>query len=212
MHSPPALTQAIAAAQHLAVPWRGLTFRVSHLQYFSNFAAAQPLFCAAAGAAGSRYVAPHGPAALYVAIDADTAYREFNQHFYRLARSRPSGRSLVRSGQLRPDPGVTLAVHVRVSRLLNVTRSSSHWRQTRRLLGIRANSHAELLQPWAGVANAPTQVLGTEVFNGGFFEGILYPSAQNPNQTCFVLFRDRLLPTSRVHFHDATTAITGQLP
>jgi hypothetical protein len=211
MHNPPALTHAVAAAHRWAVPLRLVIYRASHLRHFSNFATAQPLFCAVAGAAGSRYAMPAGPAALYIALDADTAYRELNQDFFRLARG-PAGRSLVRRGQLRPVPTVTLGVHVRVSRVLNVTRSGSNWRPTRRLLGINRRSNAELLRPWAGIPNTPTQVLGAEVFNEGFFEGILYPSAQNPNHSCLVLFRDRLLPTSQVHFHDATIALTDQLP
>jgi hypothetical protein len=79
-------------------------------------------------------------------------------------------------------------------------------------LGISTLSDAELTQPWAGIANAPTQVLGTEVFTDGFFEGIIYPSARNPGHPCVVVFRDRLLPGSRLHFSDAATAIAGQLP
>jgi hypothetical protein len=211
MHNPPSLSQAVSLAQDHAIPWRGLTYRACHLQHFANFATAQPLFCANGGSAGNRYIAPNGPAALYVALDADTAYRELNQNFFRTARGK-IGRTLVGNGQLRPVPCVLLGVHVRVTRLLNVGRTGSRWRQTRRLLGISARSNSELLQLWAGVPTAPTQVLGTEVFNGGFFEGILFPSAQNLNHTCLVLFRDRLLPNSQVHFHDATTAITGQLP
>ena len=211
MRDVPALTAAVAAAQNLAVPLRALSFRASHLRHFPNFAAAQPLFAATGGAAGSRYVAPNGPAALYLALDAETAYRELNRDFYRTARS-AAGRSLVRNGLLRPVPCVMLGVHVRVSRLLNLTRSGPRWRQSRAVLGISARSDAELLQPWAGVPNAPTQSLGSEVFNAVFFEGILFPSAQNRGHTCVVLFRDRLLPTSRIHFHEAVTAIAGQLP
>src|SRR5438045_3060883 len=110
MLSPPALTAAVATAQNLAVRFQGLTFRAIHLRHFPNFAAAQPLFTAPAGAAGSRYVPPNGPAALYVALDSETAYRELNQDFYRTAHTK-GGWRLVRSGQLRPVPCVTLGVH-----------------------------------------------------------------------------------------------------
>ena len=48
----PALTAAVAAAQNLAVPWRTLSFRASHLRHFANFAVTQPLFTATGGAAG----------------------------------------------------------------------------------------------------------------------------------------------------------------
>ncbi len=211
MHSVPALTDALAPASRRAVGFWGLAFRAIHLKHFVNLAAAQPLFCAAGGTAGSRYVPPHGPAALYLALDADTAYRDLNQAFYQTGKG-PTGRTLVRTGLLRPVPCVTLGVHVRVSRLLNLTRSGPNWRAVRALLGIRTRSNTELLGPWVGVPNAPTQVLGKETFESELFEGIMYPSAQNLNHTCLVIFRDRLLPSSWVHFHDATTDILGQLP
>jgi RES domain-containing protein len=211
MLSLPALAAAIANNHHLGVPLTELMFRASHLRHFSNFAAAQPLFCAPAGLAGSRFVAPNGPAALYLAFDADTAYEEFNQDFFRVARV-PNGRALVRAGGLRPAPSATLGVHLRLSRLLSLAFPLPRWHATRSALGISTLSDAEVTQPWAGLANAPTQRLGTEVFNDGFFEGIVYPSARNPRHHCVVVFRDRLLPGSRIDFSDAATALAGQLP
>jgi hypothetical protein len=211
MHNPPVLTAAIAGAHHLAVPLRDLTFRVSHLRHFASFAAAQPLFCAAAGPAGSRFIAPNGPAAFYVALEADTAYEEFNADFFRVARTRP-GRALTRAGGHRPDPSVTFGVHLRLSRLLSLAFPFARWRPTRVALGISTLSDAEITQPWAGIPNAPTQVLGAEVYNDDFFEGILYPSARKAGHSCVVVFPDRLLPGSRIHFSDAATAIAGQLP
>jgi RES domain-containing protein len=207
----PALTAALAGAQHLAVPLTALAFRASHLRHFPHLAAAQALHCAAAGPAGTRFVAPNGPAALYLALDADTAYEEFNQDYFRVARTTP-GRALVRAGRLRPDPGVILGIHVRVSRLLCLAFPFPRWHASRIALGIDTLSDAELTQPWAGSLNAATQVLGTEVFNAAFFEGIIYPSARNPGHNCIAIFRDRLLPSSRIHFSDASTAIAGQLP
>ncbi len=109
-------------------------------------------------------------------------------------------------------PSATLGIHLRVSRLLNLTRSGSRWQQSRSQLHIPRRSDRELTQPWAGVPHAPTQVLGNQVFGDGFFEGILYPSAQNVGHSCVVLFRSRLLPTSLVDFHDAATGLTAQLP
>ncbi len=202
---------ALAAAHPLAVPLEGVLYRVSHLRHFANFAAAQPLYCSAAGPAGSRFVAPNGPVALYLAFDADTGFEEFNQDYFRVART-PSGQGLVRAGRLRPAPAVTLGVHVRLARLLSLAFPFPRWRQTRTALGIGTRSEAELTQPWAGIPGAPTQTLGTELFNDAFFEGIVYPSARHPRHNCLVVFRDRLLPGSRIHFADATTAIAGQLP
>ena len=141
----------------------------------------------------------------------DTAYEEFNQDYLRVART-PAGRVPIRAGHLRPDPCVVLGIHFRVSRLLSLAHPFRRWHQTRLALGIPTGSDAEMTQPWAGVPNAPTQVLGTEVFNDNFFEGIIYPSARNPGHNCAVLFQGRLLPNSRIQFSDAATAIGQQLP
>ena len=205
------MTVAITAARRFPNPFRRLAYRAVPLRHFSDFIVVRPLFCAPAGSAGSRYVVPNGPAALYVALDADTAYRELNQDFFRTARG-PLGRSLVRDGQLRPVPCVLLGILIRTSRLLDLTRTHLLGRRTRRLLGISNRSDAELLRPWAGLSDSPTQMMGNEVFNDGFFEGIIYPSAQNVRHSCLVLFRDRLLPASRIDFHDAPTGITDRLP
>lgn len=199
----PTVLAALGSAGRLAHAYAGLTWRAIHLQHFPNFAAARTLFCPPGGVTGSRYVAPAGPAALYLALDADTAYRELNGWFYAMSRGR-AGQALVRSGGLRPAPCVMAGVHVRLSRILDLTRPA-----TRRRLRIR--SAAELLGPWLGVADAPTQVLGAEAFADGRFEAMLYPSARNRGHVCLVLFPDRLRPTSRVHFHDAVTGIAAQL-
>src|SRR5262245_39899091 len=135
MHSPPVLTAAIAGAHPLALAPTDLTARASHLRHFSNFAIAQPLFCAAAVPAGSRYVAPIEPAVLYLAFDADTAYKEFNQHFVRVASIQP-GRRLVLAGRHPPAPCVTLGVHIRLSRLLSLAFPFPGWHPTRAALGM----------------------------------------------------------------------------
>jgi RES domain-containing protein len=204
MHSPPALAPAVDAARAQAAAFVGLAFRSIHLRHFSNFATARPLHCTGGGAAGSRYVPPNGPPALYTSLDPGTAYREGNQLFY-LTSALPVGQALVRAGGLRPNPVVLIAVHVRVARLLDLRDPA-----TRNHLGILAD--AELLAPWLGVPNAPTQVLGQTVFDDGQFEGIVFPSAQNPGHDCLILFRGRLLATSRIHFLDAAAGLAAQLP
>jgi RES domain-containing protein len=200
----PGLAPAITALRPRAIPLADLTFRSVHLRHFAHFPTARPLFVAGGGAAGSRYVRPNGPAALYVAFDADTAHREGNQVFYQTAGA-PAGPALLRAGGLRPDPVVMLGIHVRVSRLLDLLDPA-----IRLPLGIQAD--AELTGPWRGVPNAPTYALGDTVFNDGHFEGIIYPSAQNLGHRCLVLFASRLLPASRVHFFDPTTNLVDQLP
>jgi len=118
MHSSVTLTAAIGNAPH--IPFGGLTDRAIHLQHFPTLVAAQPLYTAAGGATGSRYVAPGGPQTLYVALEADTAFRELNQFFLGLAAS-PLGATQVVSGLLRPAPYVTLGIHVELTRVLDLT-------------------------------------------------------------------------------------------
>ncbi len=204
MLNSPALGPAIAAARPLAVPFASLAFRSIHLRYFSNFPTANPLFAAPGGPAGTRYVQPNGPAALYAAFDADTAHREGNQTFYQTAAT-PSGRALLQLGGLRPDPVVLVGVHVRVSRLLDLRDY-----YIRLQLGIPTVT--ELLGPWKGVLNAPTQTLGDAVYSDGQFEGILYPSVQNPGRDCLVVFPSRLDPNSQLRFADSITGIAATLP
>jgi RES domain-containing protein len=204
MLNPPALAPAIAAARPMAVPLLSLLFRSIHLRHFSNFTRANPLFAAAGGAAGSRYVLPNGPAALYAAFDADTALREGNQAFYQAALG-PAGQALIQANGLRPDPVVVLGVHVRVTRLLDLRDPL-----TRLQLGIQ--SVVEIVGPWKGVPNAPTQVLGDAVHGDGQFEGIVYPSVQNPGHECLVVFPSRLDPKSRINFADTITRIRASLP
>src|SRR5947199_6373133 len=103
MLSPANLGPALTALRTQAVPMTGLGFRSIHLQYFANFTTAQPLFMAAGGVAGTRYVPPGGPQSLYLAIDADTAHREGNQTYFQTA-STAAGLVLVKAGALRPDP------------------------------------------------------------------------------------------------------------
>ncbi len=204
MLNPPALAPAVAALRPQAVPFADLVFRAIHLRHFANFAQSRPLYAAGGGAAGSRYVIPNGPPALYAALDADTAHREGNQPFYQ-ALNAPAGPALRRAGGLRPDPVVLLGIHIRAAHLLDLRDPGIHPH-----LGVQGP--AELLGAWRGVPNAPTQVLGDTVFRDGHFEGVLYPSAQNPGHDCLVLFPDRLLRGSRVDCVDALTGLASQLP
>jgi RES domain-containing protein len=204
MLNPPALAPAVVAARPQAIALSTVVFRSIHLRHFSNFAAAQPLFAAPGGLAGSRYIPPNGPAALYLAFDADTAHREGNQPYYQTAAT-PAGPALLHAGGLRPDPLVVIGVHVRLSHLLDLRDAL-----TRLQLGIQAVT--EILAPWKGVAHASTQVLGDAVFNDGHFEGIVYPSVQNPGHDCLVVFPARRLAASRLDFFDPVTGVADHMP
>jgi RES domain-containing protein len=192
MHNGIALNQAIAACQVHAVSFRDLAYRAIHLRWFDQFASANPLFAAAGGTTGSRYVPPHGPAAaLYTAPGMETAYREMNQDFY--AALAGPGSAVAAAGGLRPDPAVLIGVHLDVSRLLDL--------RVPAVLQLLNTNNAQLLAPWKNVPNpTATQQLGAAVFQGNWFEGIFYPSAQHANHHCIVIFRQRLLATPAVHF------------
>jgi len=198
-----ALTAAVANAPRS--PFRGLTYRAIHLRFFPTLAACQPLFTAAGGLVGSRYVAPGGPESLYVALAADAAFREFNQDFLALAAT-PLGAQQVVDGLLRPPPLVTLGIHIDVAHVLDLTRGG-----VRRQLG---TALPELTGRWRNVLNAPTQVLGAVVFASTRFQGILYPSAQHPSRDCLVVFRPRLAasPPASVDFRDGPCHLAAQLP
>src|SRR6266508_2079842 len=99
MLNPPLLAQAIHAAHALAVGFDDVVCRSIHLQHFTKFNMARPLFTAPASPGGTRYVLPNGPPALYAALDADTAHREGNQAFYQTA-GQPGGLALIRAGAL----------------------------------------------------------------------------------------------------------------
>src|SRR6266702_7737178 len=165
----PNLQAAVAQAHAQAIPFSDVVYRSIHLRHFANFSTVRPLFTARGGQTGSRYVLPNGPAVLYTSLDPETAYQEGNQLFYQIANV-PAGMALRAAGGLRPDPVVLIGIHVQVAQLLDLRNPN-----TQVHLGTTAN---ELLRPWHGIPNAPTQILGDAVFNDGHFQGILFPSAQ----------------------------------
>jgi hypothetical protein len=210
MVNPAQLPAAVANARPLAVPFTDVLFRATHLKHY--YAASpptpivpQPLFCPPGGLAGSRYVRPHGPPALYLAQDAETAHREVCQRYYDARRTR-GGRALIQAGQanLRPAPQVVIGVHVRLTRLMDL-RNPATW------LPLGIQSITELLGPWFQVPDAPTQLLGEAIHNEGSFEGILYPSARRAGRFCLVAFPDRLDPNSRIEFRDTGPLGSGLL-
>lgn len=188
-----ALAQAVAACQAQAATLRGILYRAIHLSWFDPFSVARPLFTAPH--VRSRYL-PTGvagsPEALYAAVEADTAYREFNQDYIQAAQT-PAGAIAVAAGLLRPEPASLIGVRLDVLRLLDVRDAAV---QTQ-----LSTNPAELAAPWKTArAPTPTQQLGEAVFVGSWFEGILYDSVQHPGFPCVVLFRQRLLANPAVHF------------
>jgi RES domain-containing protein len=202
MRNAAALLDAVASAPR--IPFKGMTYRAVHLRHFPTLTAAEPLFTPAGGLIGSRYVAPGGPEALHVALDAETAHRELNGVFFSQAAT-PLGAQQVIDGLLRPLPSVILAIHVDVAHVLDLTQTA-----IRRHFGIR--SRAEILGRWWRVPNAPTQLLGTAIFASNRFEGILYPSARNSGHACLILFRQRLTASSRVYCQDTPSGMRAELP
>jgi len=199
----PNLPAAVAQAHAQAISFSDIVYRSIHVGHFANFATVNPLFAAGGGQAGSRYVRPNGPRVLYTSLDAETAYREGNQLFHQMANS-PAGPTLRGAGLLRPDPVVLIGIHVRVSRLLDLRNQSTqaHF----------ATTTNELLGPWQGIPNPPTQLLGDAVFNDGYFQGMRFPSAQNPGHECLALFTTRLVSPDRVYFFGGSTLPSRQIP
>jgi RES domain-containing protein len=187
----------------MVVSLSAVVYRAIPLRFFASFASVEPLHAAGGGVAGSRFVPPQGPSAVYASLDADTAYREANQLFFQTAGV-SAGQLLAQAGRLRPDALAVVAIHLSVSRLLDLRDPT-----TRQQLGIA--SAAEVLGPWCGVRRPPTQVLGETVFNDGFFEGILYPSAQSAARDCVVLFPGRFQPGTNANFVDGTARLAGRL-
>jgi hypothetical protein len=100
---------------------------------------------------------------------------------------------------------VIIGIHLRVSRLLDLQDNT-----TRTQLGILSDT--ELVGAWRFMPNPPTQLLGDSVFKDGFFEGIVFPSAQNPGHSCIVVFPGRLSAVSRIDFFDPATGLNAHLP
>lgn len=157
------------------------------MSWFDPFASAAVLFTAPGARTRFLPAAVAGqPEALYAAHEPETAYREFNQDYYRVAPM-PGG------ALLRPEPAALVAVRIDVSRLLDL-------RHPAVCAALQTNA-AELIAPWKGQSNPTvTQQLGAAVFVGNWFEGILYHSVQHPGKSCVVLFRQRLLAQPAVHF------------
>ncbi len=205
MLDPSGLAQTLVALRPLATPFVGLTYRSVRLVHFADLKTAKPLFAAPGGAAGTRFVPPGSPTrSLYLAADPDTAYREGNQDFYRTAGTLP-GQTLLLTGGLRAAAVVLVSVYARLSRLLD-TRDPTIQAQLR-------TTPDELAAGWLGVTDAPTQRLGHAMHQDGEYEGLMYKSVQHPGHDCLVLFPDRLLKTSAVHFRsDVPPLKDAELP
>ena len=191
MLNPQSFAQTVPALRSLAIPIVDLAFRAIHLRWFPNPSMSNPLFGVLKA---SRYVPDQGAfLSLYFALDAETAYREGNQEFYRLIGS-PAGEQLAKAGALRPEPLWSVGTHIQMARMLDLRLGF-----VRTALGIV--SDADIQMPWNAVSAAtPTQVLGKAVHADGFFEGIVFPSLQNSGGVCVVAFPDRLLPTSHIDY------------
>lgn len=205
MLDPSGLAQTLVALRPLAIPFVGLTYRSVRLVHFADLKTAKPLFSASGGTTGTRFVPPSSlTRSLYLAADSDTAYREGNQDFFRTAATLP-GQTLLLTGGLRAATVVLVSVYARTSRLLD-TRDPTIQSQLR-------TTPAELASGWLGVADAPTQRLGHAVHQDGEYEGLVYKSVQHPGHDCLVLFPDRLLKTSTIHFKsDVAPLKDAELP
>ncbi|WP_337176537.1 RES family NAD+ phosphorylase [Paludisphaera sp.] len=181
------------ADEGAAVDVDAFVFRSIALRHFMPPRKPSPLYCS--GSIGSRF-APDGHAfrCLYAALDAETAHREGNQAFYAV-------RSLgVRPADLKPpDEVVMIGVRFSLRRVLDLGDPS-----VRDRLGTSA---AELAGRWKLVPDAPTQRLGAAVHDSRAFDGLAYPSVQNPGAVCLVVFPDTLAKESFIDFRSRTPGV-----
>ena len=171
-------------------------FRSIALGHFLPPNRPDPLFAAIPGPLGTRFLPPnHQARSLYVASNAETAHREGNQIFYQTSKTPGSDPSTL----FPPTEAVLISVHLHLDRVLDL-------RDPEIMARLKTDA-LELVSPWKSVRRAPTQRLGAAVEAAGGFDGILYDSAQNPGNSCFMILPDRLTPGSFVDFQSRTSGI-----
>jgi RES domain-containing protein len=181
---------------HVFVGFDAYAFRSIALRHFLPPIAPKPLYAASSGLTGTRFVPPNRAyPSLYVALDAETAYRETNRAFYQVF----GALGIDASSLAPPDEVALIGVHARLARMLDL--------RNREVYDRIGTSPAELAAPWKLVPDAPTQILSDAVHDGGDFEGLIYSSAQNPGGSCLVVFPGRLAHGSFVTFRSRTVGI-----
>jgi RES domain-containing protein len=168
----------------------------------------EPLFVSSAA---NRYN-PSGYNTLYFGEDFFSAYTETVQEQGGLLLDSPT-REVPSTGAVgteivRPEPVVLFGASAHVDRLLDLADEG-----IRTKLGVSLES---LRGPWRwehSQGHIPiTHRIGVAVFDSSRFEAIRYPSSKAQQHCCWVIFVDRLGPTSYIEVADSAGYLSGRLP
>ncbi|MBC7528166.1 MAG: RES family NAD+ phosphorylase [Chthonomonadaceae bacterium] len=187
--------------------FRGVLYRAVTLEALYGFhhsppyPSLRPLYNLGAPTTGARYTPRNGMPSLYLAEDTDTALAEVNQIFAALRRLQlPTSVSI--------PPCVLFSVNVSLRQILDLSDPQ-----------IRATLQtdvSELVAPWREAQSSPTlpatQRLGREAFDSGRIQALRYPSAQEPDCYCYVIFTDCLGETDFVEVYDPDGNLKECLP
>jgi RES domain-containing protein len=196
MHSAAELARVLQTVSLVAVhgPWsRVVGFR--HL--IGPPGSARPLWGGAAELYGGRFTPKGGFDSIYLAWDPVTALSEV-QAVVLL----PGGPTTLVSA-----PWGIVSVDGVVSNVLDLSNLAT--------IAALGSSESEVIGPWAGVSNPPTQLLAQEAWLSGLISGIKYRSSKNlPAGLNLVVFPDRLSisPRDYLEVYDPYGHLTQRVP
>jgi RES domain-containing protein len=170
------LARALARCEKYREPWAGVVYRSASVRYANRD---DLLAGAGSKSEGARWNPPASVATVYTSLDLHTALAEAFAHhrYYGFAVEKALPRVLV-SIQVRLQRVLKLTDR-RVSRTLGITRGQlvgEDWRACNR-----------------GGKEALTQAVGRLAWDAGW-EGLVLPSAANPDGMNLVVFPGNLLP------------------
>lgn len=176
-------------------------YRVVDCAALNSLSPVIPLYTLGPGRNGQRYTPKGGPNSIYAAEDLVTAFAEYCQ----------IGRSILAEGStpISPaNPTTQLTLSVNLVKVLDLKDST--------ILQALDTSIAELTGPWRAQMLkgefCPTHVLAECVFLNGAIEAMRFPSAHDPKFSNFIIWEDRISPTSYVEVLDTTGRLSARLP
>jgi filamentous hemagglutinin len=170
------LARALARCDKYGEPWAGVVYRSASVRYANRD---DLLTGAGSKSAGARWNPPASVATVYASLTIETAMAEA------LAHHRYYGFAVEQA-----LPRVLVSIQARLQRVLILTD-----RRVCRTLGVRRSQLIE--EDWracnGGGEEARTQALGRLAWDAGW-EGLVLPSAANPDGMNLVVFPGNLLP------------------
>ena len=198
----PSVLETIPVKAFSGVFYRAVTLEALYgFHHSPPYPAIRPLYNLGAPATGARYTPRNGMPSLYLAESTDTAIAEVNQIFATLRR-------LQLPTSVPISPCVLFSVNVSLKQVLDLSDPQ--------IQVTLQTDLGELLAPWREAqpsATLPaTQRLGRESFDSGRIQALRYPSAQEANRHCYVIFTDRLGETDFVEVYDPDGNLKERLP